>query len=81
MNIKILGTSCPNCKRLEKLTAEVVSENNFNAEISKVEDITQIMSYGIMRTPALVFDEKVVVSGRVPSKDEVKNLINKHING
>lgn len=81
MNIKILGISCPNCKRLEKLTAEVVSENNFNAEISKVEDITQIMSYGIMRTPALVFDEKVVVSGRVPSKDEVKNLINKHING
>lgn len=81
MNIKILGTSCPNCKKLEKLTEEVVSENNYNAEISKVEDIAQIMNYGIMRTPALVFDEKVVVSGRVPSKEEIKNLINKHING
>lgn len=81
MKIKILGTACKNCRTLEKLTAEVVSENNFNAEITKVDDIVQIMNYGIMRTPALVFDEKVVVSGRVPSKEEIKDLIEKHING
>lgn len=81
MNIKILGTGCPKCKTLEKLTTEVVNENNFDAEISKVEDIVQIMNYGVMGTPGLVVNEKVLVSGRVPSKDEIKKLIEKHING
>jgi small redox-active disulfide protein 2 len=81
MNIKILGTGCPKCKALERLTAEVVSENNFDAEISKVEDIVQIMNYGVMGTPGLVVNEKVLISGRVPSKDEIKKLIEKHING
>lgn len=77
MNIKILGTGCSKCKTLEKLTKEVVDENKFDAEISKVEDIVQIMQYGVMSTPALVIDEKVAISGRVPSKDEIKNLIEK----
>jgi len=81
MNIKILGTGCPKCKTLEKLTTEVVNENNFDAEISKVEDIVQIMNYGLMGTPGLVVNEKVLISGRVPSKDEIKKLIEKHING
>lgn len=81
MNIKILGTGCPKCKALEKLTTEVVTENSFDAEISKVEDIVQIMNYGIMGTPGLVVNEKVLISGRVPSKDEIKKLIEKHING
>jgi len=77
MKIKILGTGCSKCKTLEKLTAEVVGENKIDAEISKVEDIVQIMKYGVMTTPALVIDEKVLISGRVPSKDEIKNLIEK----
>ncbi len=77
MNIKILGTGCSKCKTLEKLAKEVVDENKINAEISKVEDIVQIMQYGIMTTPALVINEKVAISGRVPSKDEIKNLIEK----
>lgn len=81
MNIKILGTGCPKCKTLEKLTTEVVNENNFEAEISKVEDIVQIINYGVMGTPALVINEKVLNSGRVPSKDENKKLMEKHING
>lgn len=80
-NIKILGPGCSNCKKLEKLTTEVVAENGFDVEISKVEDIVQIMNYGILKTPGLVINEKVVVSGRVPSKDEIKELIEKHING
>jgi small redox-active disulfide protein 2 len=81
MNIKILGTGCPKCKTLEKLTTEVVNENNFDAQISKVEDIVQIMNYGVMGTPGLVINEKVVLSGRVPSKDEIKKLIEKNNNG
>jgi small redox-active disulfide protein 2 len=81
MKIKILGPGCPKCKNLEKITAEVVQENNYEAEVSKVEDIMQIMNYGIMSTPGLVIDEKVAVSGRVPSKDEIKKLIEKHLNG
>jgi len=77
MNIKVLGTGCSKCKTLEKLTREVIGENNITAEISKVEDIVQIMGYGVMATPALVINEKVAVSGRVPSKDEIKKLIEK----
>lgn len=79
--IKILGTGCPKCKTLEKWTTEVVNENNLEAEISKVEDIVQIMNYGVMGTPALVVNEKVLVSGRLPSKEEIKERIMKHING
>lgn len=81
MDIKILGTGCPKCKTLEKMVNEVVSENMFDAQISKVEDIVQIMNYGVMGTPALVINEKVVISGRVPSKDEIKKIIEKYING
>ncbi len=81
MIIKILGTGCPKCKNLEKLTNEVVTENNFDAEISKVEDIMQIMNYGVLSTPGLVINEKVAISGRVPSKDEIKKQIEKHQNG
>lgn len=75
MEIKILGTGCTNCKNLEKATFNAVAELDLNATISKVEDIQQIMSYGIMRTPALVVDEKVIMSGRVPSVNEIKDLL------
>jgi len=81
MNIKILGTGCPKCKTLERLTTEVISENGIDAEVTKVEDIVDIMNYGVLGTPGLVVNEKVLVSGRVPSKDEIKKLIEKHING
>ena len=77
MNIKILGTGCTNCKNLEKATYNAVAELDLNATISKVEDIQQIMSYGIMRTPALVVDEKVIMYGRVPSLSEIKELLQK----
>lgn len=75
MDIKILGPGCPKCKTLEKLTREVVEQNGIEATVSKVEDIVAIMNYGVMTTPALVIDEKVVVKGRVPSADEIKRLI------
>ncbi len=75
MNIKILGTGCPKCKTLEKLTREVVEQNGIAATITKVEDIVEIMKYGIMSTPALVVNEKVEIKGRVPSLDEIRKVL------
>ena len=75
MEIKILGTGCPKCKTLEKITREVVEQNGINATISKVEDIVEIMKYGVMTTPALVINGKVEIKGRVPSSDEIKQLL------
>jgi small redox-active disulfide protein 2 len=80
MDIKILGTGCPKCKTLEKLTREVIEQNGFNATITKVEDIVDIMKYNIMSTPALVVNEKVEIKGRVPSSDEIKQVLSKYIN-
>lgn len=73
--IKILGTGCPKCKTLEKTTRDAVAEMGLDVEIVKVEDIQKIMQYGIMRTPGLVINEKVVLAGRLPSISEVKNFI------
>jgi small redox-active disulfide protein 2 len=73
--IIILGTGCAKCKDLEKLTKAVVTDNGLDAEVTKEEDIVKIMSYGIMRTPGLVVDGKVVLSGRLPSKAELVELL------
>jgi small redox-active disulfide protein 2 len=75
MDIKILGPGCPKCKTLEKLAREVVEQNGIDATVSKVEDIVAIMNYGVMSTPALVIDEKVVIKGRVPSAEGLKKLL------
>ena len=75
MVIKILGAGCANCKRLEAITQEVVRELSVPAEIQHVTDYKDIMSYGIMATPGLVIDEKVVSAGRIPSKAEVTTWI------
>lgn len=78
MDIKILGTGCPKCKTLEKLTREVVEQNGFNATITKVEDIMDIMQYNILSTPALVVNEKVEIKGRIPSAEEIKQVLSKY---
>jgi len=78
MEIKVLGTGCANCRTLEKLTINALAEMNIDASVEKVEDIVKIMSYGIMRTPGLVIDGKVVLSGRIPSVKELKEIIIKH---
>lgn len=77
MEIKVLGTGCAKCKTLEKITRDVISEMGIPADITKEEDIIKIMSYGIMNTPGLVINGKVVLSGRVPSSTEIKDLISK----
>jgi small redox-active disulfide protein 2 len=79
MEIKILGTGCSNCKNLEKATREAVAELNLDATVVKEEDIVKIMGYGIMRTPALVLDEKVLFYGRVPSVSELKDILMKKV--
>lgn len=75
MEIKVLGTGCARCKSLEKLTSKAVEELNLNATVVKVEDIQKIMEYAVMRTPALVIDEKVVLSGQVPKINDLKKIL------
>jgi len=76
MKLEILGTGCPKCKKLTELITESVNELGITAEIIKVNKISDIMNYGVMITPALAIDSKVVVAGRIPSKDEIKKWIN-----
>jgi small redox-active disulfide protein 2 len=75
MEIKILGTGCPKCKTLHKITQEVVEEEGIEARIEKVEDILEIVNFGIMRTPGLVVNGELKIAGRVPSKKEIKKLL------
>lgn len=78
MEIKILGTGCPKCKTLEKVTREAVTEMGIDAVVSKEDDIVKIMGYGILHTPGLVINGRVVSSGRVLSSNEVRELISKN---
>ncbi|MBO0454197.1 MULTISPECIES: thioredoxin family protein [Enterococcus] len=75
MIIKVLGPGCKNCQNLEKNVKEALTSANTEAEVVKVTDMVEIQKYGIMRTPGLVIDEKVVVSGRVPKAKEIQKLL------
>jgi small redox-active disulfide protein 2 len=71
MEIKILGTGCPKCKRLETLAREAAKEAGVEATFTKVDDMDGILAYDIMSTPGLVIDEEVKSSGRLPRKAEI----------
>ena len=75
MIIKVLGPGCNNCKTLERVTREAVDALGLDATIEKVEDYPTIVGYGVMSTPALVVDEQLVLSGRVPKVAEVQDLL------
>ena len=77
MNIKILGTGCPNYQKLEANTKQALEELKMKADIEKITEIQDIMSYGVMGTPALVVDKKVEVYGRVPNVEEIKTILSK----
>lgn len=71
ITIKILGSGCANCKRLEQIAHKVVSEMDIEAEVIKVTEYPEIMAYNVLSTPGLVVNEKVVSSGRIPTPAEV----------
>lgn len=73
--IQILGTGCPKCKKLAEETEKAAKELGLEYSLEKVTDIQEIMKFGVMMTPALAFDGTVKLSGKVPSKDEIKKLI------
>ena len=75
MEIKVLGTGCKKCKTLEAVTKQAVEELQLEATVEKVEDIQKIMSYGIMQTPGLVVDGKVVLSGQLPDINLMKGIL------
>jgi small redox-active disulfide protein 2 len=80
MIIKVLGSGCMNCKTLEKRTIEALQELKMDAVVEKVEDYQKIASYGIMRTPGLVIDEKVAIAGFVPTVEKLKEILLEHRN-
>ncbi|WP_298287817.1 thioredoxin family protein [uncultured Lutibacter sp.] len=73
--IKVLGTGCTKCKQTTEVIQQVVNENKLKIEIEKVEDIMKIMEYNVMSTPAVVINDEVVIKGRVPSKEEIKEIL------
>jgi small redox-active disulfide protein 2 len=75
MEIKVLGTGCAKCKSLEKVTRKAIEELKLEATVEKVEDIQKIMEYAVMRTPALVINDKVVLTGQVPKVAVLKELL------
>ncbi len=75
MKILVLGSGCQNCRKLEANVRQACEALGLKAEISKVQDYGEIASYGVMRTPALVVDEEVKVSGRVPDVEEIKRIL------
>jgi len=75
LSIKILGSGCPNCKRVEQLTRKSLGQLKLEADIQKVTDQMDIIDMGVMATPGLVINDKVVCKGRVPSLDEIASYL------
>jgi small redox-active disulfide protein 2 len=77
MTIKVLGPGCARCKATVEAAKKAVAELGLSAEVEKIEDVEQIMQYNVLATPGLVIDEKLRISGRVPTVQEIKDLVNK----
>jgi small redox-active disulfide protein 2 len=75
MEIKVLGTGCAKCKKLEEMVREVVGELGVDADIVKISDLNEILEYDIMMTPGLVVNGEVVCSGRIPKKEEIRKWL------
>ena len=81
LKIKILGTGCPNCKKLEEETKKAVTNLGIEAEYEKVTDYQRIMDYDVLSTPGLVFNEQVVSSGKIPSQAELVSMLASSLDG
>lgn len=75
VNIKVLGSGCPNCQKLAEMCQEVVAENNIEAQIEKITDINKFTEYGLLITPGLVINEKLISSGKIPTKSAITHWI------
>jgi small redox-active disulfide protein 2 len=75
MKIKVLGTGCPKCKKLYAEAQKAIASSGVQADLEKVEKITEIIKYGVMSTPGLVIDEEVKASGRIPNSEEIVSWI------
>ena len=75
LNIKVVGSGCPNCQKLEELCREVINENNIDAEIEKITDVNQFADLGIFMTPGLLLNDKVMSSGKIPTKSTLTHWI------
>ncbi len=75
--LNILGTGCPKCRKLESNVREAVDRLGLSDEVKKVSDIDEIVGFGVMMTPALAIDREVVVTGRVPSVEELEQILRK----
>ena len=75
MEIKLLGTGCPNCLKLENNTNEAIKELEKSFTINKITKIEEIMGYGVMNLPAIIVDNKIICSGRVPDVEEIKQML------
>ncbi len=75
MKIAVLGTGCPKCIKTEEAVRKVVADNNVDAEVIKVKEISEIMKYNVMMTPAVAIDGKVVIAGKVPTEAEIKKAL------
>ena len=75
MEVKVLGPGCAKCKSTYKAVEKVISDNNLDVKLTKVEDIMEMMNYNIMTTPAVVVDEVVKIKGHVPSENEIKEAL------
>jgi small redox-active disulfide protein 2 len=73
--VQVLGTGCPKCKKLFEAVQQVVKESGIDAEVTKVEDINEILKFNVMMTPALAVDGELKVTGRVPRPDELRKMI------
>lgn len=71
LNIKVLGSGCANCRKLEERVRNVIRQRNLTAEIEKVTDYAQMMRWNVMRTPGLVINDVLVASGRIPTEEEI----------
>ena len=75
MEIKVLGSGCAKCKTTYEMIEKIVKENQLDATLSKVEDIVELLNYGIMTTPAIVVDGQVKLKGHVPTESEIKKIL------
>jgi small redox-active disulfide protein 2 len=75
MNIKILGSDCPNCQKIESNTKKALEELKMETTVEKITDIQKIMEYNVMSMPVLIVDEKVVIAGSVPDVDQIKEIL------